>query len=181
MKLIERIRGPFITVVVIAICFMALKAVPALLWPEQSRSLVRDEGFQAGHQTIGINEKALQKESDTLLFSTLKKWKYDKDNPKPPPDRVMEYTNRFVRIAGFMYPLEAGRKVRSFCLLRNTQTCCYGPKPQYNQYILVEMDEPVPFERLRPVMVEGEFFVEPQPEEGYIYRMAGKSATVPKR
>ncbi|MCW3099356.1 MAG: hypothetical protein JWL77_4974, partial [Chthonomonadaceae bacterium] len=63
----------------------------------------------------------------------------------------------------------------TFCLLRSTQTCCYGPRPQYNQYILVETKTPVPFERLSPVLVNGVFFVYPKPEEGYIYRMEATS------
>ena len=65
--------------------------------------------------------------------------------------------------------------VKTFCLLRSTQTCCYGPRPQYNQYLLVEMREPVRFERLAPVIVEGKFLAEAHPEDGYIYHLDGTS------
>jgi hypothetical protein len=65
--------------------------------------------------------------------------------------------------------------MRVFCLLRSTQTCCYGPRPQYNQYVFVEMPKPARFERLAPVVVEGKFIVDPKPDEGYIYRMEGQS------
>ncbi len=74
-----------------------------------------------------------------------------------------------------MYPLETGEKIRSFCLLRSTQTCCYGPRPQFNQYLLVEMKEPVKFQRLTPVLVSGKFVVDPKPDDGYVYRMEGDS------
>src|SRR5437762_8336020 len=74
-----------------------------------------------------------------------------------------------------MYPLEAGERVKSFCLLRSTQTCCYGPRPQYNQYLLVESSTPVSFVRLAPVLVHGKFFVDPNPNDGYIYRMEADS------
>jgi hypothetical protein len=167
--------------VVIVAGFFGVVANNSLLEPGQSDPLVVDEGFQAGHQTVGINEKAIEKGANTLLFSTLKNWKYRSDNAQPHPDSVAEYDERNARITGFMYPLKSGRNIRSFCLLRSTQTCCYGPKPQFNQFVLVEMAKPVPFERLRPVMVEGEFFVDPQPEDGYIYRMEGKSTVVAKR
>jgi hypothetical protein len=76
-----------------------------------------------------------------------------------------------------MYPLEAGSKLKTFCLLRTTQTCCYGPRPQYNQYLLVEMKEPAKFDRLAPVIVRGKFYPEAQPAQGFIYRMEGESVT----
>jgi hypothetical protein len=74
-----------------------------------------------------------------------------------------------------MYPLESGDRIKAFCLLRSTQTCCYGPRPQFNQYILVETKTPVAFERLTPILVSGTFFVEPKPDDGYIYRMEAGS------
>jgi len=129
MRILSRFGGPIITIIVVGVCIFALKTAPSMLWPERSRSLVKDEGFQAGHQTIGINERALERDSQTLLFSLLKKWRYDRERPAPPPERVREYDGRFVRIVGFMYPLESGREISTFCLLRSTQTCCYGPRP----------------------------------------------------
>jgi hypothetical protein len=181
MKFPTRVPGPLLALLVVIICFMALKTAPSLLWPERYRSLVQDEGYQAGHYTIGINEKALQRDAQTLLFSTLKKWRFEPERPSPAPQEVLENDNRLVKVTGFMYPLQSGAQINTFCLLRSTQTCCYGPKPQYNQYVLVEMDHPVPFERLRPIEVAGTFFVEPRPEDGYIYRMEGKSLKTPDK
>ena len=177
MKLLGRLRGPVFTILTIAICFLAIKAVPSLLWPERHKSIIQDEGYQAGHFTIGINERVLKNDPSALLFSTLKKWRFEKENPTPAPREVTENDGRPVKITGFMYPLESGSRISTFCLLRSTQTCCYGPKPQYTQYVLVEMDHRVPFERMRPVEVEGVFFVDPKPEEGYIYRMEGNKMT----
>lgn len=37
------------------------------------------------------------------------------------------------------------------------------------------MKEPVKFQRLTPVMISGKFFVDPKPDDGYIYRMEGTS------
>jgi hypothetical protein len=176
-KLLEILLKISIVVVII----FALKSAPALLWPEQNKSLVQDEGYQAGHYTIGINERSVQKDANTLLFSTLKKWHYEWERPVPAPEEIIDENNRLVQITGFMYPLESGSKIKNFCLLRSTQTCCYGPKPQYNQYVLVEMDKAVPFVRLEPVRISGTFYVEPKPEDGYIYRMEGKSLAVATR
>ena len=72
-----------------------------------------------------------------------------------------------------MRMLGSSASIFSFCLLRSTQTCCYGPSPQYNQYLLVEMPKPVRMERMAPVLVTGKFVVDPKPDEGYIYRLEG--------
>ena len=82
-------------------------------------------------------------------------------------------SGQIVKAAGFMYPLEEGKTIKNFCLLRTTQTCCYGPKPQFNQYIFVEMKKAVNFERIKPVIVTGKFLIDPKPEDGYIYRIEG--------
>lgn len=179
MRLPRRIPGPILTILIVIVCFIALKTIPSLLWPKRYKSLVQDEGYQGGHYTLGINERVMQKDAATLLFSTLKKWRYDRERPTPAPEEVLENDKKPAKITGFMYPLQSGSQINTFCLLRSTQTCCYGPKPQYNQFVLVEMDHQVPFERLRPVEVAGTFYVEPRPEDGYIYRMEGKKATIP--
>jgi hypothetical protein len=178
MRFLKKVPGPIIPIAIVVACFIGLKAAPSLLWPERYKSLVQDEGYQAGHYTIGINERMLGDDASTLLFSTLKEWRFDRESPSPAPEEVLENHEKFVKVTGFMYPLQSGARISTFCLLRNTQTCCYGPKPQYNQYVLVEMDNPVPFERLRPVEVAGTFYVEPRPEDGYIYRMKGNEVRV---
>lgn len=141
--------------------------------------VVRSEGTLAGHSQIGIDEASLGeaagRERALLRFGLLGQWDYDPGKPADCPAAVRELSGRRASCVGFMYPLEAGPRLRMFCLLRTTQTCCYGPRPQYNQYLLVEMKEPVRFERLAPVLVVGRFLVDPQPEEGYIYRMEGES------
>lgn len=179
MMFLKKVAGFLLTVLIVVGCLIGLKAAPSLLWPERYKSLVQDEGYQAGHYTIGINERALEQDASTLLYSTLKKWGYERENPAPAPEEVLAHDGQFVKITGFMYPLESGARIRTFCLLRSTQTCCWGPKPQYNQYVLVEMEAPVPFERLKPVEIAGTFFVEPRPEDGYIYRMEGKRLRAP--
>lgn len=109
-----------------------------------------------------------------LTFSTLMTWEFDAKKNTPPPEAVKKLDGRRVRITGFMYPLQEGSHIRHFCLLRTTQTCCYGPRPQYNQYLLVEMAKPTPFHRLDPVICVGRLRVEPNPDDGYIYRLEGE-------
>lgn len=136
-----------------------------------------EEKGPAGHKTIGIDESSLGQDATremALTFASLMKWEYDAKKNPPPPESVKKLNGRKVRITGFMYPLQEGANIQNFCLLRSTQTCCYGPKPQYNQYIFVEMGKPTPFRRLDPVTCVGKLHAEPNPEEGFIYRMEGE-------
>lgn len=142
--------------------------------------VVRTENdILSGHTSIGIEENTLKSDVSSLLhFSTLAQWNYDRKAPLSPPEQIQKLNGQAMSCIGFIYPLEPGTMLKTFCLLRTTQTCCYGPRPQYNQFILVEMKSPVKFERLRPVIVHGRFFVDPQPSQGYIFRMEGDSSTL---
>jgi hypothetical protein len=136
---------------------------------------VREEsGLLAGHNTIGIDETSTTG-ADFLRFTTLEQWAFDAKAPSPCPPSVRAWSGRSVACLGFMYPLEPGAELKTFCLLRTPQTCCYGPRPQYSQYLLVEMKTPVKLERLRPVLVRGRFVADAQPEQGFICRLEGQS------
>jgi len=142
---------------------------------------IRDEGnLVSGHNTIGIDEDHLSAtgEIPLLPFSLLSKWKYDPETRPPCLDKIIAENGKMAKVVGFMYPLESGDRIRSFCLLRTTQTCCYGPRPQWSQYLLVEIETPVPFTRFAPVVVTGKFVVDPKPEEGYVYRLEATSVAV---
>ena len=139
---------------------------------------ILEEQGPEGHTTIGIDESSIADDAGKATpvhFSTLMEWDYDRDRKNPPPESVGNLDGKKIRIIGFMYPLQDGQSIQYFCLLRSTQTCCYGPRPQFNQYILVEMDKPTEFFRLDPVSCEGAFHVDPTPDEGFIYRMEGKA------
>ena len=143
---------------------------------EQGGVVIKKEEGPAGHSTIGIVEDSLDLEKikeTPLTFKTLMNWDYDVRNNSPAPEIVQKLDGRKVRLTGFMYPLQEGKEIQYFCLLRSTQTCCYGPRPQYNQYVFVEMDKPTTFYRLDPVSCVGKFKVDPAPDEGFIYRMEG--------
>jgi hypothetical protein len=143
-----------------------------------SRVRIIEEKGPAGHKTIGIDESPLGEDAGEemlLTFASLMSWEYDAKKNSSPPENVKRLDGRKVRIIGFMYPLQEGANIQNFCLLRSTQTCCYGPKPQYNQYIFVEMVKPTQFHRLNPVSCVGSFRVDPLPDEGFIYRMEGIS------
>ena len=138
---------------------------------------IKEEKGPSGHSTIGIVESTIESDTEktlTLTFTRLMTWEYDADNDTPPPEKVAELDGRKVGLTGFMYPLQQGDAIQYFCLLRTTQTCCYGPRPQFNQYVFIEMDAPTPFYRLDPVSCVGKFRVEPAPDEGYIYRIEGE-------
>ncbi len=131
-------------------------------------------GVQTTHRSVSIDETDISKAGTGFLpFATMQLWEFDAAKRNPAPDFLMSVNKTELKILGFMYPLEEGEEISNFCILRSTQTCCYGPRPQYNQYVLVEMYKKVKFERLRPVIVSGTFFIDPKPEDGYIYRMRG--------
>lgn len=139
---------------------------------------ITEEKGPAGHKTIGIDEESLDLDAIKelpLTFSTLMTWDYKIGENPSPPDEIKKLDGRKVRLTGFMYPLQEGKSIQYFCLLRTTQTCCYGPRPQYNQYVFVEMEKPTTFYRLDPVSCSGKFRVDPAPDEGFIYRMEGKT------
>ena len=137
---------------------------------------VKAGGGPTGHNTISIDESSISGGKMSFLhFATLGAWDFDPQANTPCPENIQALSGHSANCIGFMYPLEAGNQLKAFCLLRSTQTCCYGPRPQYNQYLFVEMSQPVKFERLAPVLLEGKFFVDPQPDQGFIYRMEGTS------
>lgn len=139
---------------------------------------VRKEKGVAGHNTIGIDEDSVVVDTTKelqLTFSTLMTWEYEVDNNTSPPESVRKLDGSQVRITGFMYPLQEGKSIQYFALLRTTQTCHYGPRPQYNQFVFVEMAKPTKFYRLDPISCTGKFWVDPAPDEGFIYRMEGET------
>jgi hypothetical protein len=143
----------------------AASAMPAT---STTAVVLKAETGPGGHATIGVAETA---GSPDLTFGLLGKWAFHPSGSVPCPAPIMAHDHKTGTLVGFMYPLAQGDAIKVFCLLRNTQTCCFGPRPQFNQYLLVECAEPVPFERRRPVQVSGRFVVDPQPTQGYIYRL----------
>lgn len=145
--------------------------------PEKAERIrIMEEKGPPGHQTIGIDESSIAKAKEyTLTFGYLMTWPYDPQNNQDPPPHIKKIDGQIVKITGFMFPLQEGKTIKNFCLLRTTQTCCYGPRPEYNQYVFVEMSKPTTFYRLDPVSCLGKFRVEPNPDEGYIYRLEGEA------
>ena len=133
-----------------------------------------------GHTTITLDDASvLQLDRQIVPFSFFKTWDYNIDNPdNPAPSQIIELHEKIVSVAGFMFPLSEGENINAFMLMASTQTCCYGPRPEFNQFILTEFATPVKFERFRPVLVRGRLFIEPKPEDGYIMRMQGETIEV---
>ncbi|MDA3959741.1 MAG: DUF3299 domain-containing protein [Planctomycetota bacterium] len=113
-----------------------------------------------------------------LHFSSLSAWAFD---PALAPTQQIEappalaaLSGHEVQVMGFMYPLQQGAAIEHFMLMQSTQTCCYGPAPEYNRYVLVTMDgTAVPYDPQQPVIIHGRFHIDPQPDDGYIYRLEG--------
>ncbi len=177
----------FLRAILALVMILATQGLIKTSWPQNKKEqianrkpagvLLQEEKGPSGHSTIGVVESSIESEAGKTLalkFSRLMIWNYDAADDTPPPEQVENLDGRKVKLTGFMYPLQQGDAIQYFCLLRTTQTCCYGPRPQFNQYVFVEMDKPTPFHRLDPVACVGKFRVEPTPDEGYIYRMVGE-------
>ncbi len=145
----------------------------------------KQEGLRApkeevpyGCLTYGIDESSLEEVSGIInaRFAQLGQWEENElCEFGPPPPEVAALHEKRVYVVGFMFPLESGREISKFKLMRSTQTCCWGPAPDYNQFALVTTPgKKVKFERIKPVAVVGKFFVECKPRSGYIYRIEGK-------
>ena len=175
----RRKRWPWIVLPLLLLLFAAnhwehARRLQRMRQETGSAPLVRVESnLLTGHTSIGIEEKTAA--TAVLHFAVLGQWNYQVGNKLPCPPELRVLNGKDVSCVGFMYPLEPGAKIKTFCLMRTTQTCCYGPRPQFNQYLLTEMRTPVKFERLTPVTVTGKFVIDPQPEQGYIYRLEGQS------
>lgn len=137
--------------------------------------IVKQDMSLSGHSSIAVDESVNSVSDGFIRFAALGTWDYSPLGEDPCPEALKRLDGELLSCTGFMYPLEAGQSIRSFCLLKSTQTCCYGPRPQWNQFILVEMKDKVAFERLSPVTVKGVFRIDPKPQEGFIYRMEGIS------
>ena len=164
-----------ITVVSIGFGFILLAQC---LYGQDQKIIIKEEKGPEGHSTIGIDESSIKEDARKelrLTFSNLMTWEYEASSDSPPPEKIKKLDGRNVRLVGFMYPLQQGKTIQYFCLLRTTQTCCYGPRPQYNQYVFVEMERQTAFYRLDAVACTGKLRIEPTPDEGFIYRMEGET------
>jgi len=156
------------------------KVAGSVFKAEEWRPQVREAVGPEGHQSIKL---VYGHSSEEASFEILQTWDYSPEQDIIVPFEVKSLHEQVISIAGFMFPLSEGEKIKAFCLMATTQTCCYGPKPQFNQFILVESSEEVTFERIRPVKVTGKFFIDPQPQDGYIFRMEAEKvvhAAAPK-
>ncbi len=98
------------------------------------------------------------------------------------PDKVMAFDGATVEISGYMLPLTLkGNRVKTFLLMPNTQACCYGMMPNFNEYVLVKMTKTANALENVPVRVVGKFTIEEAWESGYfshLYRLTGKRVDV---
>ena len=59
------------------------------------------------------------------------------------PDEIEKHKNKFVRVAGFIVPLDdSASQVSEFLLVPYAQACIHLPPPPDNQMVLVQMKEP---------------------------------------
>src|SRR5438105_4126803 len=80
----------------------------------RNQVVVRSGQGITGHNTIMIDESSVSGAGEDLLlhFATLGEWSYDPKHPSPCPPAIQSVSGRKASCIGFMYPLEAGEKVK---------------------------------------------------------------------
>ena len=110
-------------------------------------------------------------EARGVSFPLLATWNPDPRYAVPePPQAVGALQDQHVRIEGYMTSLEGGRETNLFLLSAGVRAPD-APLPPVNASVLVVSEDPVPIFRGVPVAVRGRFFLDPNPDRGFIYRM----------
>jgi hypothetical protein len=139
---------------------------------------VKTEPGEGEHFEIAVDEGNLKLpgKEPVVRFSDLRSWTFDPVKKNEPPEAVKALHGKRVAVAGFM---EArGDEAMSFSLIR-----AHHPGEEHgarkslepNERIRIDLPDPVPVERTRPVLVRGRFFTDPKPVDGYLCRVEGES------
>jgi hypothetical protein len=77
------------------------------------------------------------------------------------PESVTRWNGRRVRATGFMNPTSQARGLKTFLLVKDRASCCFGRRPQINHYVEVRLKPGRTADYTTdPVTVEGRFLVE---------------------
>jgi hypothetical protein len=176
--------GITVLVLVVSGVFSGESEKPLLLKQKRLRAVLVDDGPE-GHITFGIDEASLDEVEGitNVRFSLLRAWQFDNNTkiPHTAPEKIRALDNSTVCMVGFMFPAEtdAAVSVRNFFLVPSTQTCCYGPAPDYNRFVIVTLPKEIPFVRFKPLVVTGKLHLERNlKKEGYLYHMEGDEVAI---
>jgi hypothetical protein len=74
---------------------------------------------------------------------------------------VTRWNGRRVRATGFMNPTTQARNLKTFLLVKDRASCCFGKRPQINHYVEVTLKDGLTADYTTdPVTVEGVFQVD---------------------
>lgn len=111
-------------------------------------------------------------------FETLAGWTFAAGSKPPGAIRALHATR--VELRGFLYPTKEVRNLRSFILMKDRGTCCFGQKAQWTHF--VEVTIPPEKEAIHyttePVTLTGTLRVEPRFLDGApdgLYFMSAES------
>jgi hypothetical protein len=94
------------------------------------------------------------------------------------PAPIRDYDRKRVALTGYMLPLKLEKGLaKSFILMKDVSTCCYGASPKMNEYLVVTMKDKgiEPIQDI-PVVVVGTFQISEQYEGGFltsVFQMEG--------
>ncbi|MEO1996775.1 MAG: hypothetical protein ABGZ17_16035 [Planctomycetaceae bacterium] len=89
------------------------------------------------------------------------------------PDWLRNLNNRRILIRGFMYPTFKETGLQAFILARDNQICCFGRDPKIYDLVRIALRKGVTSDYIqgRPFDVEGTFRIQPESDDGELYRL----------
>jgi hypothetical protein len=78
------------------------------------------------------------------------------------PEKLRRWHGKKVRATGYMNPGRQIRDVKSFELVMNRASCCFGMRPRMNHFFQVMLDGASTVYTSDPVTIEGRFTIEEQ-------------------
>jgi hypothetical protein len=89
------------------------------------------------------------------------------------PAWLRNLNNRRILIRGFMYPTFKETGLQAFILARDNQICCFGRDPKIYDLVRIMLRKGVTSDYIqgRPFDVEGTFRIQPESDDGELYRL----------
>ncbi|MCG3205808.1 MAG: hypothetical protein KCHDKBKB_02531 [Elusimicrobia bacterium] len=167
----KRLKNAVVLTLQLMGVFLLLWGWPFLFPPKE----VAVEGYKTiSFQTLGAFDADKFKKSLKLLEHA--------NQPSDLPVDVKALKGEKVAIRGYMIPLEVEKEgVKTFALVRDLASCCFGGTPKLNEWVHVTMKPPVtaPYFAYRPIVVSGTLEVEAtilDQGEWSLYHLLGDNA-----
>lgn len=167
----KKIKRGLITALQFLGVLVVIYGWPFLMRPKQQPVI-------PGYKSVSFN---ILSAFDADEFKKRLKTAVNENRPIDLPQKVKALGGEKVSIMGYMIPLESeGRAVKTFALVRDQASCCFGGKPKLNEWVYVTMKPPntAPYSGTNAIVVNGTLEVGATilNQGGWnLYRLSGES------